>query len=97
MRLRRRDPEALGVLYDRYGNAAYDLALRARALLERDDRGANREARALLAKARELAPEYGEVLVLQGWAETQRAQYGWIEDPADGLRRSEDLLKRALA
>jgi adenylate cyclase len=76
---------------------AYDLALQARALLERDDRAANRQARALLARARELAPEYGEVLVVQGWAEAQRAQFGWIEDPPEGLRRSEALLKGALA
>jgi hypothetical protein len=39
--------------------------LRARSLLERTERGANREARNLLARAQQLSPEYAEILVLE--------------------------------
>lgn len=76
---------------------AYDLVLRARALLRRDDRAANREARALLAQAQKAAPDYADVWIMQGEAEWQRAAYGWIEDPESGVRRAEELVRRALA
>ena len=76
---------------------AYDLVLRARSLLDRLDRGANREARALLDRARALAPEYAEILTALGEAEVQRALYGWIEDPEEAMQRAEGLAKRALA
>jgi adenylate cyclase len=76
---------------------AYDLVLRARSLLERDNRGANREARDLLARAQKLAPEYAEIYSALGQAEVQRAQYGWIEDAAEGLKRAEELGRRVLA
>ncbi len=77
--------------------AAYDLVLRARALLLRSDRVANREARALLAKARDLAPGYAEAYVVSAMAEWERATYGWIEDPTEGILRAEQYLRRALA
>jgi TolB-like protein/class 3 adenylate cyclase/Flp pilus assembly protein TadD len=76
---------------------AYDLVLRARWLLERLDRGANREARALLARARDLAPDSSEILTALGEAMLQRALYGWIEDPAEETKRAEELGKLALA
>lgn len=76
---------------------AYDLVLRARALLEQDGRAANREARELLSRAEKLAPDYAEIFVTFAQAELQRAHYGWIEDPAEGLRRAEMHATRALA
>ena len=76
---------------------AYDLVLRARALLERLDRAANRQARALLNRALELAPDYTEILTALGEAEVQRALFGWIEDPAEAMKRGEDLARRTLA
>ena len=76
---------------------AHDLVLRARALLNRPDRVANREARALLARARELAPDYGEVYNTLGAAEFQRATDGFMEDAQEGIRRAEAHLKHALA
>ena len=76
---------------------AYDLVLRARSLLGQLDRRANREARALLAKAEALSPNYGEVLTALGEAETQRALYGWVESPTDSMRRAEELARRTLA
>jgi TolB-like protein/DNA-binding winged helix-turn-helix (wHTH) protein/Flp pilus assembly protein TadD len=74
-----------------------DLVLRARALLRQPDRGSNREARALLARARQMAPDYAEVYTDLGAAEFQRVTEGYVEDARDGLRRAEDHLKRALA
>jgi adenylate cyclase len=76
---------------------AYDLLLRARALTTRQDRSANREARALLERARGLAPDYVEVLTAQCAAEFQRAMYGWIEDVVAGARRAEALCMAVLA
>lgn len=75
---------------------AYDLVLRARELLDRNERGANREARALLARAQSLAPEYADVLAVLADAEFERVRYGWIEDAVEGTRRAEELAKRAL-
>jgi adenylate cyclase len=76
---------------------AYDMVLRARWLLERLDRKSNREARELLARARSLAPDYMEVLTATGEAEVERALYGWIEDPADGMRAGTELARQVLA
>ena len=76
---------------------AYDLVLRARALLDLQERRANREARALLARAAQLAPEYTDIFSSQCEAEFQRAIYGWIEDVVEGMRLAEERCKRVLA
>ncbi|MGH8674078.1 MAG: winged helix-turn-helix domain-containing protein [Burkholderiales bacterium] len=76
---------------------AYDLVLRARSLLDRSERSANREARALLARAQKLAPEYGEIFTELGEADFQRGTYGWMEDASEGMRRAEEFAQRALA
>src|SRR5262249_3421202 len=76
---------------------AYDLVLRARALMSHQSRATNREARALLAQALQLAPDYGEAHAALADAEFQRAVFGWIEDPAEAVRRAEAAASRALA
>ena len=76
---------------------AHDLVLRARWLLYEADRSANREARALLARARDLAPDYVDTLTVLGEAEFQRALYGWVEDAGQAMGRAEELAKRTLA
>jgi adenylate cyclase len=77
---------------------AYDLALRARALLVKSDRVANRQARVLLAKALQLAPDYAEAYVLSTDAEIQRSMgYGWTEDPGQSLQRAEQYAQKVLA
>lgn len=75
---------------------AYDLVLRARALLSLDQRGANREARTLLGRAQQMAPGYADAWIVAGEAEWERAAFGWIEDPAEGVRRARELARRAL-
>jgi TolB-like protein/class 3 adenylate cyclase len=76
---------------------AYDLVLRARELLVRTDRSSNREARALIAQALQLSPDYAEAHAASSYAEFQRAEFGWMEDPEEGLRRSEQAARRAIA
>jgi adenylate cyclase len=76
---------------------AYDLVLRARSLLELSERGSNREARALLAQAEKLAPDYAEIFTALCDAELARAAYGWIEDASQAIRRAEEQCRRALA
>lgn len=76
---------------------AYDLVLRARELLLRTERGANREARGLAEQALKLAPGFAEGFLVLANAEWQRAELGWMEDADLGVRRSEYLVNRALA
>lgn len=77
---------------------AYDLVLRARALVVSSNRVANRQARELLAQALALAPDYAEAHLVLSMAETQRSlDYGWTEDPAQSAERAEEHALRALA
>lgn len=76
---------------------AYELVLRARGLMRAVERPANREARGLLAQAIRLSPDYAEAHAALAYAEFQRTVFGWMEDPAEGLRRSEQAARRALA
>ncbi len=76
---------------------AYDLVLRARELLPRGDRASNREARGLLARALQLSPGYAEAHAALAEGEFQRAIFGWMEDPQEGLRRSEEAAQQAIA
>ncbi len=76
---------------------AYELVLRARELMRAVQRPENREARALIAQAIKLAPNYAEAHAALASAELQRAFFGWMEDPADGLRRAEQAARRAAA
>jgi TolB-like protein/DNA-binding winged helix-turn-helix (wHTH) protein len=75
---------------------AYDLVLRARALLQLDQRAANLEARRLLARAQQLAPEFAQAWVYAGEAEWRRATFGWVEDPAAAAQRAAELARKAL-
>ena len=75
---------------------AYELVLRARELMRVVERAANREARALIAQAIKLSPNYAEAHAASAFAEFQRAVFGWVEHPAEALRRSEEAARRAL-
>jgi adenylate cyclase len=76
---------------------AYELVLRARERMRAVERSANREARGLIAQAIKLSPNYAEAYAARAYAEFQRAVFGWMEDPAEGVRRSEEAARRALA
>jgi TolB-like protein/Tfp pilus assembly protein PilF len=75
---------------------AYDLVLLARSLEGKAQRAANRQGRALIAKARELAPDYAMVYVVASELDVQRADQGWMEDPAQGLMQAERAARHAL-
>ena len=76
---------------------AYDMVLRARSLVISSTRPANRQARQLLAKALELQPDYAEASVVMAWAETQRFDSGWTEDPVQSAELAEQFAQRAIA
>lgn len=76
---------------------AYDLVLRARELLLSAERVSNREARALLAQALQLSPNYAEAYAALAEAESQRAVFGWIEHPSEAVRLAEEAAAYALA
>lgn len=76
---------------------AYDLVLRARELVYRMTRDTNRQARELLARAVQLAPDFGEAYVTLAHAEYRRADQGWMEDPDEGMRRVEVNARKALS
>lgn len=75
---------------------AYDLVLLARSLEIRADRAANRRGRELIAKARELAPDYAMAYIVESTLENQRADLGWMEDPVQGLLLAERAARHAL-
>jgi len=76
---------------------AYELVLRARELMRVVERPTNREARSLIAQAIKLSPNYAEAHAARAHAEFQRAAFGWIEDPTEGLHRAEQAARRTLA
>jgi TolB-like protein/Flp pilus assembly protein TadD len=76
---------------------ANELVQRARELKRVPDRAANRRARDLIAQAIKLSPRYAEAHAAAAQAEFERAVFGWMEDPAEGLRRAEEAARRALA
>jgi TolB-like protein/DNA-binding winged helix-turn-helix (wHTH) protein len=76
---------------------AYDLVLRARALLRKSDRVANRQARALLDRSLQLAPDYAQAWLEYATAERQSSIFGWTEDPTLSLQRVEQFAQRVLA
>jgi adenylate cyclase len=75
---------------------AYDLVLLARSLELKAERAANRQGRALVAQARELAPDYSMAYVVESELEVQRAAAGWMENPAQGLMLAERAARHAL-
>ncbi len=75
---------------------AYDLVLLARSLEAQANRTANRQSRALIAQAHELAPDYAMAYVVESELELQRADLGWMEDPAQGLLLAERAARHAL-
>jgi len=75
---------------------AYELVLLARSLEARSQRAANRQGRALIAKAHALAPDYAMAYVVGSELEVQRGDQGWMEDPAQGLMLAERAARHAL-
>jgi adenylate cyclase len=76
---------------------AYDRVVRARSLLRKGDRAANREARKLIESALELDPAQASAHALLGEAHYDMVQYGWTEFPHQALEKAENEAQRAIA
>ena len=76
---------------------AYDQVIRARSLLRRNDRTANREARKLLDSALELDPVQPSAHALLGQANYDMTQYGWTEFPHQALEKAEKEAQHAIS
>jgi adenylate cyclase len=77
--------------------AAWELVLRARALLARVDRTANSEARSLLERAIAVDPAYVPAYVSLGLVEVNALANGWTHDAGAALDRLEALGRTAVA
>lgn len=76
---------------------AYDRVIRARSLLRKVDRTANREARKLLESALELDPAQASAHALLGQANYDKTQYGWTEFPHEALEEAEKEAQQAIS
>lgn len=76
---------------------AYDTVLRGRDLLNRVNRTANSQARALFKQAIELDPGYGPAYVGLGRVELNAVMQGWTGAPDAALQRAASLAQKATA
>ena len=75
---------------------AYDLVLRGRALLARNTRSANVEARSLFHRAIDIDPKYAAAYVGLGNAYQRSFVFGWTDQPVETLNRIENLATTAI-
>src|SRR5215471_8521544 len=76
---------------------AYDLVLRGRALLSRQTRSGNAQARELFERAIALDPNYAPAYVGLGLVNLLASNAGWTEDPVEARERAEKLAQKAIA
>jgi adenylate cyclase len=75
---------------------AYDLLLRGRALANETTRAGNRQARELLERATQVAPNYADAYAELADAHFQRATFGWSEFVHDDIDAAIRLAQRAI-
>ena len=75
---------------------AYDLILRGRALLARNTRSGNVEARSLFQRAIDIDPKYAAAYVGLGSAYQLSFTFGWTDQPVETLNRIEKLATTAI-
>ncbi|MFY9697662.1 MAG: tetratricopeptide repeat protein, partial [Rhodoplanes sp.] len=75
---------------------AYDLVLRGRALLARNTRSANVEARNLFHRAIDIDPKYAAAYVGLGNAYQRSLAFGWTDQPVETVNRIENLATTAI-
>ncbi|MCZ6586621.1 MAG: adenylate cyclase, partial [Alphaproteobacteria bacterium] len=76
---------------------AYEYTLRGRALLERQSRSKNFEARKLFRKAIELDSNYATAYAGLGWTYLETVLWGWTGAPQEAMRQAHDLSQKALS
>ena len=77
--------------------AAYEYTLRGRALIERQSRSENFEARKLFRRAIELDPHYATAYSGLGWTYYETVRWGWTGSPQEAMRQAHDLSQKALS
>jgi adenylate cyclase len=75
---------------------AYDLVLRGRAMMNRNTRSANIEARRLFQRAIDLDPAYAAAYVALGDAYHSSFLLGWTDQPVEILQRMQNLATIAI-
>jgi class 3 adenylate cyclase/TolB-like protein/Flp pilus assembly protein TadD len=76
---------------------AYEYTLRGQALLARQSRSENFEARKLFRQAIELDPNYATAYSGLGWTYYETVQWGWTGSPQRAVQQAYDLSQKALS
>ncbi len=76
---------------------AYEYTLRGQALLARQSRSENFEARKLFRRAIELDPNYATAYSGLGWTYFETVQWGWTGSPQQAVQQAYDLSQKALS
>ena len=76
---------------------AYEYTLRGQALLARQSRSENFEARKLFRRAIDLDPIYATAYSGLGWTYYETVQWGWTGSPQEAVQQAHDLAQKALS
>ncbi len=76
---------------------AYELTLRGRALIARQSRSENFEARKMFRRAIELDPNYATAYAGLGWTYFEPVLWGWTGSPQKAVGQAHDLSQKALS
>jgi TolB-like protein/class 3 adenylate cyclase len=76
---------------------AYEFTLRGRALIARQSRSENFEARKLFRSAIELDPNYATAYAGLGWTYFEAVYWGWTGSPQKAVQQAHDLSQKALS
>jgi len=76
---------------------AYEFLLKGQALLARQSRNENFEARKLFRRAIELDPNYATAYSGLGWTYYEAVQWGWTGSPQQAVQQAYDLSQKALS
>ena len=76
---------------------ALDLYFQADKLFSRFQKESNIRARELLTKAIELDPKFARAIAFLGFTHMMDVRFGWAKNPAQSMKRAEELAKQAVA
>jgi TolB-like protein/class 3 adenylate cyclase len=76
---------------------AYEFTLRGRALIARQSRSENFEARKMFRRAIELDPNYATAYAGLGWTYFEPVLWGWTGSPQKAVQQAQDLSQKALS